>query len=564
MKKKKWGLGGKINLIVIGIILGLSTIMGFIAVQQVEKGIESFAIEKAKGDLELAYNYIEGKYPGDWSAENGKLYKGSVSLHENFELVDFIGELTGDTVTIFLNDTRIATNVMKDGERAVGTKVSDEVANVVLKGGKNFYGEAVVAGNEYQSAYMPLKDRNDEIVGMFYVGASEEVINEIHSSFLLTFLPTLGVIIALAYFIVYVFTRRLKKRLATLSNALEKAGNGDFTMEVIDNTGDELTTLSNSYNTMRSNLREMINEVLQTSEQVASSSEELTAGAEQTGKATEEITGAIQQVATGAETSTENLEESTKSLEEVTTGIQQIAEHSSGVAEAGAKATDQAKQGGEFVKETVEQIQAIERSVNVSGDVIKLLEKRSNEIGEITEVITDIANQTNLLALNAAIEAARAGEHGKGFAVVADEVRKLAEQSQKSSTQIAELIKDIRVEMTKSNESISQVKDDVKLGLSIAGKTDASFSEIMASMEDMGTRIDEMAATSEQIAAGAQEVTATIHNITSIIRDASMHSQSVAASAEEQLASMEEITASANNLSIMAANLQEVVGKFKV
>lgn len=557
-------LGTKINVIVISIVVLLSAVIGVIGLQQVSKGIERFAVEKARGDLEFAYDYLERKYPGSWSIEGEKLYKGALSLNEKYDFVDYIGELTGDTVTIFLHDTRVSTNVMIDGERAIGTKVSEKVANIVLKEGKNYYGEAVVAGDTYQAAYMPLRDGNDQIVGMFYVGASQEVINDIYSSFLIVFIPVLVVVLLLAIVVVFLFTRKLRKRLGTLSIALEKAGNGDFTVEVVDKSGDELTELSNSYNAMRSNLRVMIDEVLQTSEQVASSSEQLTAGADQTSKATEEITNVIQQVASGAETTTDNLEGSTKSLEEVTIGIQNIADYSSSVAEAGGKATEHAKIGGEYVRKTVSQIHAIDGSVKVSGDVFKVLENRSVEIGEITKVITEISNQTNLLALNAAIEAARAGEHGKGFAVVANEVRKLAEQSQKSATQISELIQDIQLEMAKSNQSISQVKDDVQLGIEIAGKTEQSFTEILSSMEDMGERIVEMAATSEQIAAGAQEVSATITNITNVIRDTSMHSQSVAASTEEQLASMEEVTASATNLSQLAMNLQVLVSKFKV
>lgn len=557
-------LGTKINLMVLAIILLLAVVVGATAMYQFNSGIKRFAVEKARGDLELAYNYIDGKYPGNWSESNGKLYKGAIALNENYTFVDKIGELTGDTVTLFLNDTRISTNVLNKGERAVGTKVSKEVADTVLKKGGNFYGQTNVSGKSVQSAYMPIYDRNENIIGMFYVGASQKIVQETIASVVTTFLVILASMIVLAYLIVYFFTRGLKRRLANISTALDKAGNGDFTTDIIDQSGDELTGLASSFNAMKANLGGMIQEVLKTSEQVASSSEQLTAGAEQTSKATEEISSAIQQVANGAETSTEDLEESSASLEEVTRGIQYIADHSATITEAGMKATEQARHGGEFVKKSADQIQAIDRSVNISGDAIKVLEKRSSEIGDITKVITEIANQTNLLALNAAIEAARAGENGKGFAVVANEVRKLAEQSQHSATQITELISDIQREMKRSNDSITQVKTDVKEGLAIIEKTEESFIEIVSSMEEMGSQIDEMAATSEQIAAGAQEVASTVNNISKITRDSSTHSQSVAASTEEQLASMEEITASATNLATMAMNLQQLVSKFRV
>lgn len=345
---------------------------------------------------------------------------------------------------------------------------------------------------------------------------------------------------------------------------VEQVAQGDLTQTTDIDSKDEVGVLAKSMNTMVENLRTMMKEVLHTAEMVAASSEELTASSEQTSRATEEITMSIQGIAEGAETSTASLEESSTGLEEVTLGIQNIAESSNTISESGSLATSQAKAGGEFVEKTVQQIQAINQSVNESGEAIKSLDKRSQEIGEITKVITEIANQTNLLALNAAIEAARAGEHGKGFAVVADEVRKLAEQSQQSSTQISELIKEIQVDMSRSNNSIEQVKTDVNEGLTIVGKTEKSFKVILDSLNNVSIQIDEMAATAEQMSASAQEVSANVASSASVSREASMNSQSVAASTEEQLASMEEISSASSGLSQMAMNLQELISKFKL
>lgn len=366
--------------------------------------------------------------------------------------------------------------------------------------------------------------------------------------------------IVLGLVIAQFIARPLKKVVALV----EQVAQGDLTQTTDIDSKDEVGVLAKSMNTMVENLRTMMEEVLHTAEMVAASSEELTASSEQTSKATEEITKSIQGIAEGAETSTASLEESSTGLEEVTLGIQNIAESSNTISESGSLATSQAKAGGEFVGKTVQQIHAINQSVNESGEAIKSLDKRSQEIGEITKVITEIANQTNLLALNAAIEAARAGEHGKGFAVVADEVRKLAEQSQQSSTQISELIKEIQIDMSRSNNSIEQVKTDVHEGLNIVGKTEESFKVILDSLNNVNIQIDEMAATAEQMSASAQEVSANVASSASVSRDASMNSQSVAASTEEQLASMEEISSASNGLSQMAMNLQELISKFKL
>lgn len=568
MKKKKLKLklklATKIKLMILGIIIFLASILGVVATQEATAGIKGFAVQKAKSDLNIAYRYLDNKYIGDWEIKNGKLYKGTTPFNGNHEIVDTIGADTGDTVTIFQKNIRISTNVMDNGKRLIGTSVSPVVEEVVLKKGKNYYGEANVQGVTYQSAYMPIKNKAGENIGIFYVGTSQEIIDETLSSFLMDFFFFLIIVCIISYIIAAVFSRRLKKRLMAISVALEHAGNGDFTTEIVDNTGDELSDLSSSYNLMKTNLSNMIHEVKETAEQVAASSEELTAGSEQTSKASEQITEAIQQVVNGADYQVVKVEESSSAFEEMAFGISNIAENYSSISETSAQNSKRAKQGAKLVETTVQQINAIQHSVHESSEMIKLLDKKSKQIDEMTKVITDIADETNLLALNAAIEAARAGEHGKGFAVVADEVRKLAEQSQRSSTQISDFVKEIQEYMQLSINSMDQVNQDVKNGLGIVGKTQESFKEILHSTEKMGEQIEEMAATTEQISASTQEAAATVTGITTISKDASMHSQSVAAATEEQLASMEEINASANSLTHMATNLQELVSKFKV
>ncbi|MGS2779456.1 methyl-accepting chemotaxis protein [Robertmurraya sp. GLU-23] len=557
-------LGTKINLIVISIITVLSLVIGFVVNEEITRGIKEFATEKAKGDLGLAYRYVDSTYPGEWEVKENSLYKGSTLINDNYDIVDTIGEDTGDTVTIFLGDTRVTTNVKIDGERAIGTQASAEVVATVLTKGESFYGEANVAGNMYQTAYMPIEDASGEVIGIMYVGASEEIIHNILSSFLTKFIIVLVIMIGIASGAVYWFTWKMKRRLSNLTKALDMAGNGDFTAKVEDHSNDELGVLSDSYNKMSGSLKDMMNEVISTSELLASSSEELTASSEQTSKATETITESIQQVADGAEQSTSSVQESAIALEEVTKGIQSIADNASIVSEVSVHATEKAKEGGLFVDKTVNQINEINHSVVASGEVIKTLEHRSQEIEKITNVITAIANQTNLLALNAAIEAARAGEHGKGFAVVADEVRKLAEQSQQSSSQISALIKTIQEDMTQSSQSIEQVSVDVKEGLMIVNQTKETFKEILEFMANLTGQINDMAATSEEISASTQEVSATVSGIIHISEQTSMHSQNVAASAEEQLASMEEIATSASALSNLADDLKVLIGKFKV
>lgn len=560
----KLTLATKINFIFISILLILAIIIGFVSYNQMVISIKSFATEKAKGDLNIGYRYLDQHYPGDWYIKDDKLYKGDVLLNDNYEIVDTIGEDTGDTVTIFQNNVRITTNVMVDGERAVGTLLSDEVADVVLNKGENFYGEAEVAGHIYQTAYKPIKNREGDIIGVFYVGAPQNVINETVSAYVKKFVAVFAIVIAVSIIAIFIFTTRIKRRLARTSNAMKLAGEGDFTVEISDQVGDELTELVNSYNSMKKNLQEIIANVQENSNQVATSSQELNDISENSIQSTEQITQTIQMVADGAEKQTNKIEESSKYMENLNFGIQQINKNSSSASSFSYETLEKAKQGGILVNSTVEQIEKINESVKKCGDSIKQLEIKSDEINDITKAITNIASETNMLALNAAIEAARAGEAGKGFSVVADEVGRLAIQSQNSSQQISDLIEEVKTDIYQSTVAIEQVMSEVQQGLEIVEKTDDSFKEITYSIENIKQIIEDMTSVCTKISNDASIVANSIQEVAVVSKDTSSQTQMIVATTEEQLAATEEISASANSLANMAAKLQEVISKFKI
>lgn len=564
IKRFKMKLGTKILCLVFVVILLFSASVGTVMLKEITENMKQMATEKAKGDLALSSTYIDDVISGDWQVKNNKLYKGQTQINGNEELVDLLGEKTGDTITIFQGDTRVATNVMKNGERAVGTQASSEVIAAVLKKGKCFYGQADVAGSSYQTAYMPLKDQNGSIIGMLYTGANQSILSSLTQSLFTQFAIVLVIVIMLSVILVLVFTRKINKRLNALKSAFESAGNGDMTIEVSDKTGDELSELSVYYNKMRMKLNDTIQTVQQSALQLASASQQLSAGAEETNQASEKITEAVQQIANGAQDQIIRIENSESSLKQASADIRDISANTAAIADKGQLAQSKADIGQKEIANVQAQMDAIHQSIQKSGEIIHQLDGRSKQIEQILSVITQIADQTNLLALNAAIEAARAGEQGKGFAVVADEVRKLAEESQQSAGQISKLIIEIQKDMNRSARSVEHVKTEAAEGVTMIQRTRDAFKEIAAATGEISAEISDLSASVTNISASAHHINHSFAANTADIKESTKNTRQAAALTEEQFAAMEEITAASETLSQLAEELTGIISQFKM
>ncbi|MEC1471974.1 methyl-accepting chemotaxis protein [Bacillus haynesii] len=533
-------------------------------IKQLSKELEQMATEKAKSDLKLSYRYLNESLEGDWEVKEDRLYKGSTLINGNEELVDQIGNDTKDTVTIFQYDTRVSTNVTVDGKRAVGTKVSSEVANAVLKEGKNFYGKADVAGKTYQTAYMPIKDKSGEVIGIFYTGANQDMITSTLQSFLKIFAIVLTASIIISILLVLIFIKRINRRLRMLTHAFEQAGSGNLTIEIQDDSTDELGDLSHHFNQMNDSLNRLMQKISQSSHSVAAASDQLTSGAEETSLASEKITEAVQHVASSSEMQTSGIAGSKQAIEQASVDIQNISENAAVLSEKSQYVREKAKQGAKDISETMQQIHTMHQSVHESGEIIEMLNTRSHEIGSISKAITEIADQTNLLALNASIEAARAGEHVKGFAVVAEEVRSLAEQSQQSANQISHLISGIQSEIATTTDSIMTVKTEAVNGVKMIEQNKKTFESIVGLMEESSVRNSDLSSAAQHISQSIQNITASFAAISKEVQETSDHSQQVAGLTEEQFAAMQEVTASANELSKLAEDLHQLIGEVKM
>ncbi|MDT3425505.1 methyl-accepting chemotaxis protein [Paenibacillus forsythiae] len=363
---------------------------------------------------------------------------------------------------------------------------------------------------------------------------------------------------------IYFIIRSLLLPLSRLSKATEVISKGDLSQDIGSFGKDEIGQLASNFKTMVASLREMILGVQEMTDNVSSSAAELTAGAEQTTKAIEHVTIAIQEVASGSDQQVKSIDKGVEGTVATAAEVKKISANMDEVSAMMDKSTRSAAEGNDSVIEVVDKINAIHVTVEELGAVIDKLNERSGRIVGIVGIITGIARQTNLLALNASIEAARAGEQGRGFAVVAAEVRKLAEESEKSASQISEVISSIHSEVKAAIETMNNAKEKVSEGIMAVDTTGRSFSRIRRAVKGAAEKIEAMSEGVRTLSREAGGMEQAMEVIRAISQETSANTETISAAAQEQLASVEEIASSSSDLSRLADELQALVSRFKL
>ncbi|WP_257833521.1 methyl-accepting chemotaxis protein [Salipaludibacillus agaradhaerens] len=395
--------------------------------------------------------------------------------------------------------------------------------------------------------------------------AAEKSVYDIISMNIVYFSIMVLIVIVSGGSIFWFVTRNLSKSLNQVVGTAEQLSRGNLAVEKIEiKSQDEAGRIGLAINQMIDNLSTMITNVRRTSDQVAASSEQLSASSTETTKVTEEITESIQEVASGADSQVEKAADNERTVNDMSKSIDLIASSIETVNESSKVSAQKAEHGTDVISSTMSQMTSIHELTDKIAGSVNGLAVSSEKIGSIISLITDVAEQTNLLALNAAIEAARAGEHGKGFAVVADEVRKLAEQTGNATNEISSLIAHIQQDIQHSVSYTKEGREAAQTGMSYMEDAGRSFEELSEAIHGVSSQMREVTAAVAQVEEGVHRVKSSVEETTSIAEQSAGYTQNVAASAEEQNASMEEISSSADQLAKMAEELQESVSKFSL
>ena len=357
---------------------------------------------------------------------------------------------------------------------------------------------------------------------------------------------------------------QITKPIKSVVDGMKKAENGDLTVEVPIYSKDEIGQISIMYNRMMNTLKGILAKVHEASEQVASSSEQLTASANENTKASEQIATSAEEISRGSQNQVERVSEVSHSIHDISSSIDRVVGHVEKVKNDSNSANRYAKEGVKNLHSVISEMDDISHKVKKTETVIRQLGDQSESIMGIITTITDISEQTNLLALNAAIEAARAGEQGKSFAVVAEEVRKLAEQTRNSADEITHLIMTIRDEIKEAIVMMEESSTAVKEGEQVVQVTGQSFSKIETSVDDVTDELESLSEAIHSVNNNVSTIVSHSNEISKLAEVAASDTEEVAAASEEQMATMEEINSSSHILAEMADQLQSQVNRFKV
>ena len=532
----------------------------------VKNTLNSVTEYNVSNSAKVAFEYFDLLYPGSYQIKNDKLYKGGTKLNDNFTLIDKLGEVLGYKVTIFQNDTRITTNVTKDGERAVGTKADEKVIKKVLEAGDSYTGTANVVGNELHVAYIPIKNLANENIGMFFIGVDTKAFID---KTIWAFVAVLAIIVLVSTAIILIvfgifFKFNVTKPVDYILSALDSISNGNLSNEVKLKSKDELQSIADSLDNTRKNFNLLISDLKNRAEGLAEDSHRLYDSAVETTQASENITSTIIDFTGKMDDSVDTMEKVFGEFDTLNSEAHIISDYVSDCKVSVEKLKENSDSGMDILGAAVNMILQTEKNVVDTSEFVTEFSNQIKEIITLLQAITGISEKTNLLALNAAIEAARAGEAGRGFNVVAEEIRKLAENSRQTVEDIQNITQKIVEGSNNATEAMNKTKEVSTKSTNSVKQVQDNFMLINELSNNIENKIDTVNDYNKGIQNKIEHISNEVSGASKTLKSLNSEINQITASTEEQIATMEELQAVSQELSGTSAKLLDHTAQFKI
>lgn len=539
--KLKLNFSMRILLITFIPIIGISLFLTILNIKGLNQTSDKQLEEELRNTgMTILQNY-ESSNTDNYEYKNDIFSKGDIKISEEFNYIDKLKEKTGLYVTIFYNDTRVITNIMKEnGERFIGTKADPKVIDAVIKNGEMFYTSNIsINGIECAANYIPIKQPNGgQVIGMVFVGKDRTIVDSDMSKLnTISFICQIVIILILSV-LASISIRHMVKVMRYSTNNLIKVKDGDLSIrfdEKMLKRTDEIGDVIRGTDNLIQSLRDILNNIIITSKTLEAFSSNFNESAENISGSMANINAAVGEIANGATSQANETQNASSQIFDIGNAIDVTKNHVELLDSSSKKMREYNDNANYTLNELSEISNKTKESVGIVKSQTDLTNSSALEIRTATELIADIADQTNLLSLNASIEAARAGEAGKGFAVVAEEIRKLADQSQNSAKVIADIVEKL---IKNSNTSVSTMNDVETIINEQNNKLD-STKKIFKFVNDeiIGVR---------NVTVKISEEIANLNNLKNSLLNSI---ESLAAIAEENAASTEETSASMTELS---------------